>query len=190
MVIKEYKSASGKTKHYHTIDSENPDVKSYASLLLLQNDLLQQDVDFLIELEKKEKYHYLKRIEFSQTFLRKKFAECGELRCSYCNKTGLIIEENGTRIPDRIKATVDHIVPVSKGGGILDENNVVVACSKCNRLKDNLELEAFLVKFKNKLSFNFEVLKPFLNPDFLLNFLLNVVVEKIDVLENKLKNRI
>jgi 5-methylcytosine-specific restriction endonuclease McrA len=36
-------------------------------------------------------------------------------------------------------ATLDHVVPISKGGGITDLNNVVIACWPCNNKKgDNI----------------------------------------------------
>lgn len=33
--------------------------------------------------------------------------------------------------------TVDHIVPTSKGGALLDEDNMVAACRSCNSRKSN-----------------------------------------------------
>ncbi len=50
--------------------------------------------------------------------------DCGQ-RCVYC-ATAL----------DRHSATLDHVVPLARGGGH-DPGNVVVACGPCNRLKGN-----------------------------------------------------
>jgi hypothetical protein len=50
-------------------------------------------------------------------------------RCAYCGK----------EISQK-EATIDHIFPKSKGGKT-EWENVVLACKKCNRIKDNKTLE-------------------------------------------------
>lgn len=57
-----------------------------------------------------------------------------EQTCFFCGKKG---------------NTIEHLLPVSKGG----ENsydNCVCACSKCNFLKDNMTLGEYYIKFKHK----------------------------------------
>jgi len=57
--------------------------------------------------------------------------DCGQ-RCVYCS----------TRL-DQQTATLDHVVPLARGGAH-DPGNLVVACGPCNRLKgDRLPFEFF-----------------------------------------------
>jgi hypothetical protein len=51
--------------------------------------------------------------------------DCGQ-RCVYC----------ATRLDQRT-ATLDHVVPLARGGAH-DPGNLVVACGPCNRLKGDL----------------------------------------------------
>lgn len=41
---------------------------------------------------------------------------------------------------DMISASVDHVIPVARGGDALDDN-IVTACWACNRVKGNLPLD-------------------------------------------------
>lgn len=56
--------------------------------------------------------------------------------------------------------TADHIVPHSKGGKI-ELDNIVAACDKCNRTKDNMDFDEFILKWKpltsNKMSWAWHV---------------------------------
>ena len=65
-------------------------------------------------------------------------------RCAYCDvvlKLGLgAIKSRADR--DRV-ATIDHIVPTSKGGADTFENTVA-ACEGCNKAKSDLEVFVFL----------------------------------------------
>ena len=57
--------------------------------------------------------------------------DCGQ-RCVYC----------ATRL-DQHTATLDHVVPLARGG-LHDPGNLVVACGPCNRLKgDRLPFDVF-----------------------------------------------
>lgn len=47
--------------------------------------------------------------------------------CYYCG-TALVRGEN---------ATVDHVIPLSRGGSRLDMNNLVASCRSCNSKKKN-----------------------------------------------------
>ena len=62
--------------------------------------------------------------------------------CFYCGKT-----------LSRSKATKDHIIPRSKGGGD-SQHNIVDACRKCNTEKGNLLLDEYrqVVAFRFSLS--------------------------------------
>jgi 5-methylcytosine-specific restriction endonuclease McrA len=55
----------------------------------------------------------------------------GTLRCEYCGKENLLIED--ASIKD--VATLDHVMPTAKGGGKYDRKNLVVACFSCNQKK-------------------------------------------------------
>jgi HNH endonuclease len=50
--------------------------------------------------------------------------------------------------------TIEHIIPISKGGNHL-KNNIKVSCSHCNFVKDNLSINDFVNKIKNSNDLNF-----------------------------------
>jgi len=134
-------SSSGSTKWTNSIYFEIKSPKTYASYLLLTDSLRMQDEDFLNKYAEK-----MKRIQFSRDFLTKKKEECDRLTCVYCNATDLIIELEGMKVKSNVIATIDHVVPISKGGAIYDVKNLVVACGDCNHKKSNKDLETFLYK--------------------------------------------
>jgi 5-methylcytosine-specific restriction endonuclease McrA len=59
-------------------------------------------------------------------------------RCYYCGV------EMRTRhaFKDPCRATVDHVIPRSRGGGN-DRSNLVAACADCNEQKANMTAEEF-----------------------------------------------
>jgi 5-methylcytosine-specific restriction endonuclease McrA len=56
----------------------------------------------------------------------------GPLICHYCNSHVSRYMSEG----DPLKATVDHIIPVSKKG-TSNIDNLVLSCSQCNNMKGN-----------------------------------------------------
>lgn len=56
--------------------------------------------------------------------------------CAYCNQY----------IKDDKQLTVDHIVPISKGGAIYSWSNLITACMSCNNQKGNNLLEQIEMK--------------------------------------------
>jgi len=62
-------------------------------------------------------------------------------RCAYCG-TGIQIFRKDRNAD--LRATVDHIIPLSKGGADLVENTLG-ACRRCNLAKSSTDLDAFLV---------------------------------------------
>lgn len=59
---------------------------------------------------------------------RNKILKEQDNKCFYCN-----------RILTQEKATLDHIIPISKGDTTLNDNGYVVACKRCNKAKgDNV----------------------------------------------------
>lgn len=155
--ITTYVSNTGSTSYTHTILPDQPCSKSYASLVLLQDDLLKQDVDYL-----NEQFYRVRLISLSRSFLYNVQQRYGKLCCTYCQRWGLVIEFDGMSVPHHKKATIDHVVPISHGADPFDESNLVVACQKCNGKKSNLTLSVFLSKHENSLNPNFKILSKFL----------------------------
>jgi hypothetical protein len=69
-------------------------------------------------------------------------------RCAYCGVDIRIFRKDGA---DPLYATVDHLIPLSKGGPDRVENTLG-ACRRCNRSKGSMDLEAFLVSPEFQLS--------------------------------------
>ena len=111
----------------HHVLIENPPVDTLAAGVLLSRRLHKNEVkDWL---------------DFREKFLKKRLAESGELRCEYCQKGGLLIDvgENPSRGELAGLATIDHVVPLSKGGEEKNEKNLKVACYPCNQRKADSE---------------------------------------------------
>lgn len=90
----------------------------------------------------------MERVWFSRRFLQKILRTKGILKCHYCTNKNLIIQWNSNyKIPKCKLATIDHINPVSNGGDIYNESNLVVCCSECNSKKGNIPYLEFI---KNK----------------------------------------
>jgi len=108
----------------HKILVENPDPLSQAAYLLL-NDYYASQADYTDG--------YRGWLRFRSDLLNRWQTERGELFCHYCGKGPLPIED-----PSQKKvATIDHVMPLSKGGPKFDENNLVIACYACNSKKKN-----------------------------------------------------
>jgi 5-methylcytosine-specific restriction endonuclease McrA len=59
----------------------------------------------------------------------------GKLTCVYCGQKNLVMNFNKKGLPKKMKATLDHVIPRSKGGKEYCLKNLVVACSSCNEKK-------------------------------------------------------
>lgn len=133
------KSSSGhivvKTDIYFAPSS----AKTLASLILMNKEYALQDEDFLKSME----YTY-KKINFSRETLSEWQNKIGNLFCVYCKKQDLIIELEGMSVSNNIKATIDHVVPISEGGDVFNIENVVCACGKCNTKKGSKSLDDYL----------------------------------------------
>jgi 5-methylcytosine-specific restriction endonuclease McrA len=136
------KSSSGSTKEVDLIFLEINNPKSLAAAILLRKQLLEQDIDFMSKMDLINK-----RINFSREYLEGVLNEKGTIKCTYCPKQDLIIEYDDMKVDNNVKATIDHIVPISKGGGVFDVKNITPCCGTCNTKKGNKTLEEFL-KFK------------------------------------------
>jgi len=77
------------------------------------------------------------RERFVSTFsegLRQQVFSKSKWKCEYCGK--------------KKDLTVDHFIPISKGGGSNIEN-LVAACKDCNKRKGNKDVEEFKAALKN-----------------------------------------
>ena len=115
----------------HNVLTKNPPVSALAAGVLLARRLRRNEIkDWL---------------QFREKFLKKKLEQYGELRCEYCCRGGLSVDvgENPGKERLAVLATIDHVVPLSKGGEEKDEKNLKVACYSCNqRKKDSEDFDA------------------------------------------------
>lgn len=148
MVILTIKSKGGSTSYNDIISTDEPNVKSLASLLLLNDYYSKLDVDYVEKTQELDKYLGLRH-----EFLFKHFMEHGNLICHYCGKSHLEIgfrEIENAHLNSKNKnlATIDHKIPRSKCGNILDTDNWLVSCVSCNKKKRDLEYDEFIKKIK------------------------------------------
>lgn len=145
MVIEQIvkKSQSGSTKWIDNVYFAIYDAKSYAASILLKNYYWQRDEDNVKSIANR-----MRMIGFSRKYLTEVLKAEGKLCCSYCPKENLIIELEGMSISNGQKATIDHIVPTSKGGGLFDVNNI---CGTCNSKKSDKPVEEFIMNRKINL---------------------------------------
>ncbi len=89
-----------------------------------------------IRLKRYVKYYHRARIKFSKNIVKKRDSYI----CQYCGKNGA---------GDKKQMTIDHVMPVSKGGKSTFEN-CVTACFNCNNKKNNKLLSETNMKLLNK----------------------------------------
>jgi len=96
----------------HVVTVEDPHPVSMAAAVLLAR-----------MLEEAERARW---IAFRASVLAKARKVHGELKCAYCGQGGLVAElpDTATRGDLRRLATLDHVIPRSKGGAEFDEVNV------------------------------------------------------------------
>lgn len=145
------RTKSGGTKFVDTIYFEPRDAKSYASAVLLKDYYEQRDTDFVGTIE-----YRMRRIAFSRNFLKAELKKKGKLCCTYCKNPHLKIEWENMVVPQDSKATIDHVIPISNGGGVFDVRNIVVACGKCNSKKGSLSLQEFFSRYATWLEHRIE----------------------------------
>lgn len=77
---------------------------------------------------------------------RKRLFEEQGGRCYYCSTIMLLAKiPNGVRQPSNL-ATLDHIIPVSKGGACGPTLNCILACRSCNNERGDQDARDFLFK--------------------------------------------
>ena len=80
--------------------------------------------------------------------LRDLFYKTGGV-CAYCRRQTALPAFHANR--ERIRATLDHRVPLSRGGAMRGDN-LVLACNKCNNEKGDMlpdEWRDFMKRFPN-----------------------------------------
>jgi len=98
-----------------------PHVGSMASLVMLGRTLREAELN--------------RWFSFREELLDEAEKRDGKLVCSYCHRDDLIRE-----LPEDVRkaanlATIDHVVPVSKGGKRYEKRNCAIACFGCNQRK-------------------------------------------------------
>ena len=79
---------------------------------------------------------------FRKQMLERIIAECGK-KCHYCRKPTRVNYLNDD--PSLDHATLDHVIPKSKGGTNAREN-LVLACNNCNNAKSDRSYEDFVAR--------------------------------------------
>lgn len=131
----------GKIKRKELIFTDGRNVKTRASYILLIDYLRTKDEDFLSV--HKDLFDWLDAREIF--LIRRQKENNGNLQCDYCGRKHLDI--GGKEMADLAAnnknpnlATVDHIDPLANEGEKFNENNMAVACKKCNRTKSDKSL--------------------------------------------------
>jgi 5-methylcytosine-specific restriction endonuclease McrA len=68
-------------------------------------------------------------------------------RCHYCGKEVVSVRQRNGVAPPKNTKTIDHKIPVARGGRDLLKN-YVIACRACNEEKGTLTYEEYLVVLK------------------------------------------
>jgi len=113
----------------HTVLIEEPHIQSLAAGVKLNR--------YYRKLDPMRSMHNVRVwLKYRANHLKEEKIRMGSLICRYCGKRDLLKE-----VPDKSKramqATLDHIVPLSKGGDKFSKDNIVIACYPCNSKKKN-----------------------------------------------------
>lgn len=140
MFVLSKSSGTGSTRWTHTITFV-PEPDTYASALLLREELRQQDEDFMLTMESVNG-----NIAFSRQTLQSWQDRLGSLFCVYCMGADLEIEfeEVRDRLAKTRMATLEHLQPLSQGGSRFSPTNVVCACKRCNNNRGRKSLDSYL----------------------------------------------
>ena len=102
----------------------------------------------------------------SELTIIKNFKKSNPHICAYCNKS----------IPSTETVTIDHKIPVCKGGKTIPEN-LTISCYPCNREKDDMTVEEYVI-YKQK------------QDNILENYEVNIVINELVVMHNNIIKRI
>lgn len=139
-IIKAFKGNTYITTLYTKILVDEPNCKSSASLILLNNYYKQLDESYL-KIRRYKLIYSRKR----KKFLNDKLKKDGYLECHYCHKRHL---EYDTK--NKLKlVTIDHIKPKKDlRNYYLDNTNWVVCCSYCNNDKRRTSYKKYIKNAK------------------------------------------
>lgn len=73
--------------------------------------------------------------KYKNRWLRNRLKRHGKLVCEYCGREDLIIPKKHVKTCAKNFATIDHVIPLSRGGPKFDTTNFAVACRTCNNRK-------------------------------------------------------
>lgn len=126
---------TGKVKYVHKFITRIPSIKSRAAYLLLKDKLRAQD-----ETYKNIHGVRFKWLKFRKIFLVRHKELHNSFICEYCGRPDL---HEATIKSDDCQVTLDHIIPLSKGGQMFDISNLVISCTLCNKIKDSDSIKTF-----------------------------------------------
>lgn len=110
-------------------------IKSRAAYLLLRHKLRCQDETYKNVVGRQTKW-----LKFRVKFLREHKKIHGSFVCIFCGRPDLC-EKIKKCDPNQL--TLDHIIPISKGGAMYETTNLAICCYLCNKIKDALSVENF-----------------------------------------------
>ena len=122
-----------KVRFVDVVRYSDPDISSHAALVLLKKKYKSMKT-------KSDRPKWRIWLSFRNRFLSR-MSKQGTLTCFYCGKSPLY--KNSRITPRDLQATIDHIVPRSKGGKEFDYSNLAVCCYDCNNKKGDKSLEDF-----------------------------------------------
>ena len=121
---------NGKRSDHHKVYG-SAHIQSPAHALLLKEWYQSQDREWIL---KRHGYRIWLRFRKRELRLMKKKGK-GCLSCKYCGLKNLIPNHKTKGVQKKYFATIDHVIPLSKGGKKYDSENLVVACMPCNTKK-------------------------------------------------------
>lgn len=104
----------------------SPHPSSRAALMLLQLELSER-------CSHRRASDFRVWLSFRKRYMRDALRRSRVLSCHYCRTSPLKVNNHNTK--PRQRATIDHLVPLARGGGRYDPRNLVVACDRCNNKK-------------------------------------------------------
>jgi len=161
------------------LEYEIPSFRLLFNLYKNKNDITDiKDIDVSSFKEIIKKLYYLNK----NKFIDKNIAN-NNCECFYCGK-----------ILSKKEITIDHYIPISKGGDLFNSDNLKICCKLCNTIKSNYDINEFKILFN---SYN-ECLKKlksleFKSKDDIMNFLKNELKDNIyknEIITLLLKNNL
>lgn len=114
----------------------------------------EEELEIALKIRAVKQYTWARRI-VRRSFLRTSRAEAQNWKCCYCGCN------MSTEAGKKHSATLEHVLPVSKGGTD-DPSNLVAACSHCNGKRGNKDIcltEEEFGSFKTTIGFEVKKVK-------------------------------